>query len=184
MMSSTKSIFRWWWIWQSEKIEEWLEEQERQGWHLMEVKPSLMRFYFQKGEPRTIRYVFDYQTEVNDDYVMLYEDAGWESLNDGKNRWYLWRKPYEANKPESRPEIYSDIDSIIQRNNRMKRTLIIVGLVLIPSMVMGITAQLLWQVRLAFIISYVFIWILFIYGISRLSAQNRKLRSRSVSSRH
>ncbi|MFD1885942.1 DUF2812 domain-containing protein [Paenibacillus wenxiniae] len=181
-MSSTKRVFRWWWIWQSEKMEEWIEAQEQQGWHLVKVKPSLMTFYFEKGNPRTIRYVFDYQNKVNEDYTALYEDAGWERLNNGRNNWYLWRKSYPADQPDARPEIYSDIESVIQRNDRMKKTLITVGLILVPILVINMIAQQLWQVRLALIVSYALTWLIFVYGINRLGAQNRRLRSRSISS--
>lgn len=177
---SNKNVFRWWWSWESEKIERWIEAQEIQGWHLVQVKSNLLRFQFAKGSPRTIRYVFDYQHDVDEDYKQLYEDAGWEQMY-AKNNWYLWRKSYLADHPEQRPEIYSDVDSIVQRNNRIKTTLLTVGLVLIPILIMNMMLQPMWQIRTTILVVYLLIFALFLYGITRLNAQNRRLQEKSTS---
>lgn len=177
---NNKKVFRWWWSWESEKIEKWIEAQEGQGWNLVKVKSNLMRFQFVKGSPRTMRYVFDYQNNVDIDYKQLYEDAGWEQVY-AKDNWYLWRKSYPADQPELRPEIYSDVDSIIQRNNRIKKTLITVGLVLIPILIMNMVVQPMWQIRTSILVVYLLIFILFLYGVNRLATQNRRLQGKSKS---
>jgi len=177
---NNKKVFRWWWSWESEKMEKWIEAQELQGWHLVKVKSNLMRFQFVKGSPHTMRYVFDYQHEVDADYQQLYEDAGWEQMY-AKNNWYLWRTSYPADQPEQRPEIYYDVESIIQRNNRIKKTLITVGLVLVPILIMNMLLQSMWQIRMSILVVYLLIFALFLYGANRLQAQNRRLQGKSNS---
>ncbi len=181
-MMNKKTIFRWWWIWQYEKMEQWLEAQEKQGWQLVGAGWNLLKFQFEQGAPRTIRYVFDYQNKADEEYVELYEDAGWEAMNDGrKNGWYLWRKAYPADQPQLRPEIYSDVESMIQRNDRMKKTILTMGLLMVAILVLNMVVQYMWQVRITMLVVYLGIFILFLHGIRRINEQNRKLQDRSSS---
>jgi hypothetical protein len=101
-----------------ERIEEWLESMERKGWHLVRVNLWGWRFRFDHGEPRGVRYCVDFQTEASPEYHNLLADAGWELIYQGGG-WYFWRKPYD----EERPEIYTDRESLVQRNKRIMSNL-------------------------------------------------------------
>lgn len=113
-MKNTLSATKWWWGWEPEKVENWLEEMESQGWHLYNATGIGIRFHFVEGEPRKVRYCADYQNSVKPEYKSIFEDAGWQLVYSGFG-WYIWRMEYQG----ERPEIYTDIESLIGRNNRL-----------------------------------------------------------------
>lgn len=113
-MNEIKKVFKWWSASRSEKIETWLEDMEAQGWHLLRVGQGGTWFVFQKGVPRKMSYCVDYQTKIDRNYMGIFEDAGWEKIFTIAG-WYIWRKSYL----DSKPAIFTDIDSLIERNNRL-----------------------------------------------------------------
>lgn len=172
--SNRKLVTRWWSGWQTDKIESWIEKMEAEGWHLVRMSRNATRFEFVKGEPRRIRYGVDYQTTQDDGYRGLFEDAGWELTYEGAG-WYVWRKAYGAD--EARPEIYSDNQSRIDRNNRMMGMLFLVSFLQLPIILINIP-----QFRST---AFVWLWIVYLllfvfigYGILRLASANSKLRKR------
>lgn len=113
-MTLTKSITKWWWGWNPEKIEDWLEQMDAEGWHLYDATSIGIRFHFMKGESRRVRYCADYQSKIGPEYKAIFQDAGWELVYSGTG-WYIWRMEYVG----ERPDIYTDIDSMIDRNKRL-----------------------------------------------------------------
>jgi hypothetical protein len=120
-MNSTKSVTKWWWGWNPEKIEDWLEQMEAEGWHLYNATGIGVRFHFVKEEPRQVRYCADYQGNISPEYKRIFQDAGWELVFSNIG-WYIWRMEYSG----ERPNIYTDIDSIIDRN---KRLIVVLGVI-------------------------------------------------------
>ncbi|UNC91063.1 DUF2812 domain-containing protein [Candidatus Contubernalis alkaliaceticus] len=136
-MKSIKTKWRLWWGWNPEKIECWLEEMEKKGWNLFQVDYLSLRFHFQKGEARQIRYCVDFQTEVDDNYFSLFTDDNWELFREGVGGWYIWRKPYKNEKPD----IYTDKASLIDRNSRLLPqfiTLFIISLAFLIMMILDV----------------------------------------------
>ncbi|OEC85832.1 MULTISPECIES: DUF2812 domain-containing protein [Methanobacterium] len=117
-MGETKTACHWWWGWNPEKIENWLEEMELNGWNLVSVGFAYIVFKFEKGESRKMRYCVDYQINVGNNYFELFKADGWELADDKIIPWYIWRKPYE----NERQSIYTDTKSLIERNNRLIKT--------------------------------------------------------------
>ena len=117
-MRETKTACHWWWGWNPEKIENWLEKMELDGWNLVSVSFAYMIFKFEKGESRKMRYCVDYQINVGTNYFELFKEDDWELADDKIIPWYIWRKPYET----ERPSIYTDTKSLIERNNRLIKT--------------------------------------------------------------
>lgn len=111
------TMVRWvWWAgWSPEQFEDWLEEQAARGWHLLKADRLLLRCHFRRGEPRKVRYCVDYPAEVSSDYYTLYHDAGWELVASSAG-WYIWRTEYDG---ERRPQLFNDIQPLIERNNRL-----------------------------------------------------------------
>lgn len=128
-MADVKRVFRWWVGWNVEKIERWLEAEEARGWSLSGVSVSGLRFAFTRGAARTMAYTVDYQSQVKHDYRQLFEDAGWEQVGTVAG-WYFWRTPYAG----SRPEIYTDTESLIDRNRRQMWLLGFLLLAQLPSL--------------------------------------------------
>lgn len=119
MNNITSRIF-WWWGWNPAHMERMLENMALSGWILYQVDLNGIRFKFQKGVPQKVKYGTDYQASPDDDYFSIYQDAGWSIKWTGANGWYLWMKPYE----DEKPEIFTDTQSLIERNNRLYKVLI------------------------------------------------------------
>jgi len=113
---------KWFWAWQDEKEEQWLEDMSEGGYHL--VSPGFFgRYEFQKGQPQRVIYRLDYlaQNQNQEDYKQLFADAGWEHI--GKfGGWQYFRKPAE-NQGES--EIFTDVSSKIEKYRRVLIILVI-----------------------------------------------------------
>ena len=92
------------------------------GQHVVTVGFAQTVFGFAQGEPRKTRYCVDYQSRPSTEYMTMISDDGWE-LVDKSAGWLMWRKDYEG----ERPEIYTDKQSLIDRNRRLLITLSIVA---------------------------------------------------------
>lgn len=126
-MSETMRARKWWWGWEPEKIENWLEEMEAQGWHVDYGMGIGTTFQFTRGEPRKVRYCADYQNKVTPEYSRIFHDVGWELVYSGMG-WYIWGMPYET----ERPEIYTDMEATIERNNRLMLMLAVICMLQLP----------------------------------------------------
>ncbi|WP_042164428.1 DUF2812 domain-containing protein [Paenibacillus gorillae] len=170
-MSELKSQFKWWGGWEPDKIESWLEQREADGWQLVKVKGNGVRFQFQKGEPRKIRYCVDYQNKIDQAYISLFEEAGWELMYKGAtNGWFIWRMAYEG---DQRPEIYSDIDSLIERNKRFSTTLTVLLIIQFPILLANNSMVSRFPYVL---IVYIVLCSFLFYGIMRINAANRRYK--------
>lgn len=107
-------IFKWWWAWEYEKIENWLEEMESNGLRLVGTRLKGLFFHFERSQPANARYCIDYQSKLTPDYVTLIKDDGWELYQIGMG-WYILRKQYE----DDRPDLYTDFESLIARNKAL-----------------------------------------------------------------
>ncbi len=118
-MSEQKVFWRFWLAHEDSRQEAWLEAKARQGWHL--VKPGILGFRFEPGDPREARYRLDYQVQKGRDrseYLALFKDAGWEFLGEVSNRYYFRARPEALS-----PEIFTDAES---RKDRIRRELRVV----------------------------------------------------------
>lgn len=81
--AQTVRKFKWFWAWQDDKEEAWLSEMAQAGWHLK--WPAMPGFYtFEAGAPRQDVYRLDYVFSNKDyqNYLQLFQDAGWQHLGD------------------------------------------------------------------------------------------------------
>ena len=115
-MMNQKTSYKWWWGWEPHLLEDWLEQEESTGWQLYHIDLSAIRFHFKKGTTRKVRYCVDYQTSVNPEYMGIFQDAGWQLVYSGLG-WYIWSMPYK----DQRPAIFTEVDSLIERNNRLSK---------------------------------------------------------------
>lgn len=171
---------RWFfWVgWSTERLEAWLEGLAREGWHLTKADRWLNRFHFVKGPAKQVRICVDYQTgQVPEEYRTLFRDAGWHLVAEEMG-YYMWRTEYEGAK---RPEIFSDVDSLIERNRRLMGLVFIVLIAQVPVWTLGLFTRL-WQMRFGkplLIVYGVLISIAFLIVIGILR-YNMKLRSRKL----
>lgn len=101
--------------------EQWLETLALQGWNIDRVgQTSSMKMTFTKTNPMQYRYVFDLNAFPNKDYFNTYEQFGWECIGHMASC-YIWRREYTG----ARPESFSDMESLIKRNKRVRTVLLI-----------------------------------------------------------
>lgn len=116
-METTQTKTKWFWPWQDEKEEAWLEQMSADGWRLRSV--GLMgRYAFDQDRPCRFTYRLDYMLLNKDkrsEYLQIYQDAGWEYIGEMSN-WQYWRKPYVAGENN---EIFTDNDSKIKKYQRL-----------------------------------------------------------------
>jgi len=165
--------FKWYWAWDDDKEEKWLEAMSRNGWHL--ENPGLPCIYhFIKGEAREYSYRLDFRTgsfKSLQDYLQICRDAGWEMVG-RMGTWYYFRK--ECRDGE-KPEFYSDNDSKVQKYSR----LLIFLLIFLPILLNNTLTMSRHQGSAFFSgvrIFYIFILLFFTYAIIRLLLRIRKLK--------
>lgn len=169
-------IFKWWWAWDYEMIEEWLERMEVGGLRLIETRATGVYFCFEKCIPTKARYCIDYQTKLTPDYMTIINDDGWKLYQVGAG-WYILRKEYQ----EERPNLYTDFEGLIARNKSLLT--LMVALLFIEFLAIG---SMIWDTyrfpnssKLA--ITCIFgslIIAFFAFGITNLALQINKFRKK------
>ncbi|TFG76136.1 MAG: DUF2812 domain-containing protein [Chrysiogenales bacterium] len=165
--------FKWFWAWDDEKEETWLEEMSQNGWHL--DNPGLPCVYhFIKGEPRDYSYRLDFRIgsfKSLQEYLQICRDAGWEMLG-RMSSWYYFRKECRGGE---KPEFFSEKDSKVQKYSR----LLIFLLIFLPIMLNVMRTVFQRQESKFFTgvgIFYAFLLLFFTYAIIRLLLRIKKLK--------
>ena len=118
-MADRITMRKWFWVWEFEKEEEWLNEMAMNGWALDSV--GFAKYDFVRCEPGeyTIRIEM---RKYDQAYVDFVESTGAEFI-DRMVMWIYFRK-----KTEKGPfDLFSDIDSRISYMDRIGKTLAIIG---------------------------------------------------------
>lgn len=73
--------------------EQFLQEQHKNGWKMVELKLPFSTYIFERCEPEEYIYQLDFKEQENDlgEYLQLFEDCGWEYFYKYGN-WYYFRK--------------------------------------------------------------------------------------------
>lgn len=171
-------VFKFWFAWDSDNIEQYLEEMSMRGWHVAHIDGMLVNFMFERGEPKRVRYCMDYQQEDKAEYKQLFVDDGWTLLQKSMG-WYVWSKEYAG----ERPSIYTDADSLILRNRRIILTMVVLLITQAP--MLWLNASNLSHVALTspgallpLVILLAVVYSLLIYCVVRLALSIRKLKKR------
>ena len=118
-MSERKTIRKWFWVWDFEKEERWLNEMAMSGWVLDKV--GFCRYEFISCDPGeyTVRLEMH---EHDESYLSFMKETGAEYVGRMVS-WIYFRKKAEL----GTFDIFSDIDSRIKHLNGIGRMLSIVG---------------------------------------------------------
>ena len=119
MMAERKTMTKWYWVWDFEKEEDWLNEMAQSGWVLDNV--GFCSYDFVRCEPGeyTVRLEMrNYDLE----YVAFMEETGAEYVG-RMLMWIYFRKKAE----HGGFDLYSDIDSKIGHLNKISRMLTVLG---------------------------------------------------------
>ena len=139
-MAVKKKEFKWFTIMQHEEEQAYLREMHKHGWKFVLVT-GIGNYHFEECEPEDVVYQLDYNQEGlahKQEYVKMFEDCGWEYLQDFYGYSYF-RKPAAQMKGDE--GIFCDDASRLEMMQRVFRGRLIPLLVLffvliIPQMVM------------------------------------------------
>lgn len=169
-MSQTMRAVKWWWGWEPEVLESWLEKKEAEGWHLFNMNAQIV-FHFVKSEPKKIRYCADYQSTINPEYKTILQDAGWELVYKSVG-WYIWRMEYTSD----RPEIYTDAESLLGRYKRLMVILGVIAAMEVPSTISVISNTLSYTSDPGILVFIAMLYSFIGYCFYRLSSSSRRLK--------
>ena len=174
-MKNTIVKHKWFWAWQDDKEEQWLNDMSNKGYHL--VKPEFFgRYEFTRGQPRNYVYRLDFMIGKKDQkeiYLQYFLDAGWEYLGEFGS-WQYFRILVEG---DTEPEIYTDAASKIKKYQRISGLLVV--LLLIYLMVLSVNnladSDPAWLIVCIFII-WLSIISLFVFSIVKLFLRIQELK--------
>lgn len=112
---------KWFWPWQDQEEEAWLEEMSKHGLHLKKIE-NLGGYVFEQGTPIDYVYRLDYR-EANDDeqhYLQIFADSGWQHITVTNDRQYFRQQDGQG----KMPEIFTDADTKIQKYTRIKNLIV------------------------------------------------------------
>lgn len=109
-----KKVFKFITVDQLDKEQDFLHRMALEGWHFTKYKN--LRYHFEEGKPANYIYRIDYKETLEDldEYLTIFEDAGWEAVYSYpifQGSWIYFRK---LSTDETQPlEIFTDKDSMI-----------------------------------------------------------------------
>jgi len=120
MMSKLKKIRKWYWIWEFEEEERWLNQMADSGWVL--EKLGFAVFYFRPCEPG--EYIVRTEMRDKDDaYVGFVEETGAEYVG-RMAKWIYFRRKTELGDFR----LFSDLESRLGHLRKMAKTMKGVGI--------------------------------------------------------
>lgn len=116
---TNKTVQKWFWVWDFEKEEAWLNEMAQSGWALCRV--NLITYTFEPCEPGDW-FIRLEMRPADENYTSFLEEIGAEYIG----RVFAWT--YYRRKAEmGQFDIFSDIDSRIAHLDKIGRMLAIIG---------------------------------------------------------
>jgi hypothetical protein len=137
-----------------------------------------MMFVFIFDKPDKTIYCVDYNDKPGTEYLSIINDDGWELVNKCGG-WVLWRKDYE----DSRPEIFTDVQSLIDRNKRLMIPLLVAMVLQIPLLRMIFTGHEYISGPIVTVMIYVIylpLITLLLFGIIRILIANRFMKKNRI----
>ena len=157
-----KTVTKWFWVWQFEKEEEWLNEMAANGWALEHV--GFCTYHFVRCNPGE----YTVRTEMracDESYLKFMEETGAEYIG-RVCMWSYFRKKTE----DGVFDLYSDIDSKISHLDRIGKVLLIVGA---ANLAIGVLNSVSLGSRLGWI--NLLVATLLMYGLGRIHGKKEAL---------
>ncbi|MGD8358587.1 MAG: DUF2812 domain-containing protein [Lysobacterales bacterium] len=121
----TTKIRRWFWVWNEDQEKAFLEKMALKGYRL--VKVGFGQYTFEEDEPRHLVYQFDFKglgKMKEDEYVQLYEDAGWQFIS-RFGGWYYFAHEWSEEEPDL--SLFNNNQSKRAKYRRLLVFLMIIG---------------------------------------------------------
>ena len=140
-MKKQKKEFKWFTIADYEKEQDYLREMHNHGWCFQKVS-GLGMYHFEECEPADVIYQLDYNKQGlahKEEYVQMFEDCGWEYMQDFWGFSYFRKAIGIMNEEEG---IFCDDASRLEfmkrvLKGRMTPVLIILFAVVIPQLIVN-----------------------------------------------
>lgn len=164
-MMERKTIRKWFWAWDFDKEEEWLENMARNGWVLDGV--GFCTYHFIKTEPGeySVRLQYLPIADENTDYTNLLEESGAERVG-RMVQWVYYRKK-TADGPF---QLFSDLDSRIAHLEKIAKLMLIIA---VMNLAVGLVNSFNPVVRIGWI--NLLTASLLTYGIGRIHGKKEAL---------
>lgn len=157
-----QTITRWFWVWDFNKEEQWLNQMAERGWVLDDY--HFCRYTFISCEPG--EYIVRMELHGNDpDYIAFMEDTGAELVAKYFG-WLYFRRRAEFGEFN----LFSDIDSRISHLQRIANMLMIIG---VMNIIIGIINTLT-PTHMGFI--NLLCAVMLMYGLGRIHGKIEALR--------
>ena len=150
--------YRWFWVWDFEKEERWLNEMAANGWTLVEV--GYCRYTFEKTDDNeyTVRLEMH---PFDEDYISFMEQTGAEYIG-RVLQWIYFRKKSEL----GRFDIFSDLNSRISHLSKIHKMILMLGL---TNLIIGIANLLSSRsINSAVAVFNLLVATLLMYGVGRM----------------
>ncbi|MBE5801898.1 MAG: DUF2812 domain-containing protein [Clostridiales bacterium] len=155
-------IRKWFWAWDFEKEEQWLNTMASSGWVLDKV--SFCTYTFVRCEPGEYTVRLEMRNPDND-YVSFMEETGAEYI--GRIvQWIYFRKKTE----HGRFDLFSDLDSRISHLDKIGKMMLAVGM---ANIVIGLANTLNPTINLGWI--NLLLSALLMYGLGRIHGKKENL---------
>jgi hypothetical protein len=160
-MAERKTIRKWYWVWDFDKEERWLNQMAASGWALVEV--GFCRYTFEKCEPGAF-IVRLQMLKAEEDYVAFLEEIGAEYVG-RVLQWVYFRRSAE----EGPFELFSDTQSRLDHLNWIARMLLVFGMMnLVVGVVNAFNVQPIGAIN-------VVLATLLMYGLGRIHGKIEQL---------
>ena len=166
-MAVKKKEFKWFTIMQHEEEQAYLSEMHKHGWKFVLVT-GIGTYHFEECEPEDVVYQLDYNQEGlahKQEYVKMFEDCGWEYLQDLYGYSYFRKPAAQMNGDE---EIFCDDASRLEMMQRVFKgrlipCLVLFFLLIIPQMIVQFMngVVVLGCIYVALLLAYLGIFIAF-----------------------
>ncbi|MCM3629627.1 DUF2812 domain-containing protein [Paenibacillus glycanilyticus] len=167
--------------WNYEKGEQWLNELSGQGLHFK--KGGLISNSFVRDESVRYTYRMDYQMgkegEKLQEYLDLYQDAGWEYVSSFGLTWHYFRKEWQ---PGEEPQLYTDRESLVMLYKRLQQVfsiMMVVNLILMFVNIINLNTfftEGLWTLGIPLLILYLSLFALLGFGCWKIQQKVKKLK--------
>jgi Protein of unknown function (DUF2812). len=169
--------------WSYEKEEQWINELSRQGLHFK--KARMISSFFTRDESVRYTYRLDYQTGQTNggakfqEYLDLYQDAGWEYVSSYGSTWHYFRKEWQ---PGEEPRLYTDRESLMMLYKRLQRVMGVMLFLNLFIMILNMVnlnaffTERLWTIGIPLMILYLALFGVLGYGCWRMQQKVNQLK--------
>lgn len=162
-MNERKIIYKWFWVWDFEKEERWLNQMAMEGWALVSV--GFSKYIFERCQPGD--YIIRLEMhDADSEYISFMNELGAEYLGNVFKWMYLRRKAQFGEF-----DVFSDIDSRIRHIDNISKLLTIVCTF---NLIVGVTNSFNPVAPIGFI--NLLAAALLAYGIGRLHGKKESLQ--------